>query len=82
VNLLHYSVQPHSQAEDVKLSAHGRHPTAYPFNFLLFSFYFYFVFVLVFCFSGTSVLEFKFGGNALSQTYFRQFLHLPSKIFP
>jgi hypothetical protein len=31
---------------------------------------------------GTSVLEFKFGGNALSQTYFGQFLHLPGKIFP
>jgi hypothetical protein len=29
--------------------------------------------LLVFCFSGTSVLEFKFGGNALSQTYSGQF---------
>jgi hypothetical protein len=73
----------HSLAEDVKLSAHGRHPTTYPFYFfvclfilflLLFLFLFLFSFVtLVFCFSGTSVLEFKFGGNALSQTYSRQF---------
>jgi hypothetical protein len=38
------------------------------FVFVLFSFV-----TLVFCFSGTSVLEFKFGGNALSQTYSKQF---------
>jgi hypothetical protein len=73
------SEQPHSLAEDVKLSAHGRHPTAYPFYFFLCLFYFalflfLFSFVtLVFCFSGTSVLEFKFGGNGLSQTYSKQF---------
>jgi hypothetical protein len=28
------------------------------------------------------VLEFKFGGNALSHTYSNQFLHLLGKIFP
>jgi hypothetical protein len=49
------------------------------FNFCFFLISFV---VLVFCFPGTSVLEFKFGGNALSQTYFGQFLHLPGKIFP
>jgi hypothetical protein len=64
-------VMRHSLAEDVKLSAHGRHPTTYPFYFfvclfilflLLFLFLFLFSFVtLVFCFLGTSVLEFKFG---------------------
>jgi hypothetical protein len=45
------------------------------FYFILFLFFlFLFSFVtLVFCFSGTSVLEFKFGGNALSQTYSKQF---------
>jgi hypothetical protein len=74
VNLLHYSVQPHSLAEDVKLSAHGRHPTTYPFYFFFVVYFILFSFVtLVFCFSGTSVLEFKFGGNALSQTYSKQF---------
>jgi hypothetical protein len=71
------SEQPHSLAEDVKLSAHGRHPTTYPFYFFLCLFLFFlFLFsflTLVFCFSGTSVLEFKFGGNALSQTYSKQF---------
>jgi hypothetical protein len=40
--------------------------------FCLFLFLFSFV-TLVFCFSGTSVLEFKFGGSALSQTYSKQF---------
>jgi hypothetical protein len=76
VNLLHYSVQPHSLAEDVKLSAHGRHPTTYPcYFFVVYFVLFFFVLLLlsVFCFSGTSVLEFKFGGNALSQTYSGQF---------
>jgi hypothetical protein len=43
----------HRLAEDVKLSAHGRHPTVYPFNcvalflllfFFLFSFLYYFWF--------------------------------------
>jgi hypothetical protein len=37
---------------------------------------------LVFCVSRTSVLEFKFGGNALSHTCSSQFLHLLGKIFP
>jgi hypothetical protein len=68
-------------AEDVKLSAHGRHPTTYPFSFFLslfilfcFCFLFLFSFVtLVFCFPGTSVFEFKFGGTALIQTYSKQF---------
>jgi hypothetical protein len=72
------SLKCHSLAKDVKLSAHGRHPTTYPFNTC---FYFCFIFILflfssitlVFCFLGTSVLEFKFGGNALSQTYSKQF---------
>ena len=36
----------HSLAKDIKLSAYGRHPIAYPFNFLLFPVYFYFYFVL------------------------------------
>jgi hypothetical protein len=49
--------------------------------FILFLFLFSFV-TLVFCFSGTSVLEFKFGGNALSHTCSNQFLHLLGKIFP
>jgi hypothetical protein len=61
----------HSLAEDVKLSAHGRHPTAYPlrfclfFNFLLLLFFIsFFLFssiTLVLCFSGTK-LHFKFRG--------------------
>jgi hypothetical protein len=81
------SLKCHSLTVDVKLSAHGRHPTAYPFYFLfLFSFIFIlFLFstvTLVFCFLGTGVLEFKFGGNALSHTCSNQFLHLPGKIFP
>jgi hypothetical protein len=73
------SLKCHSLAEDVKLNAYRRYPTAYPFYFylclfILFLFLFLFSFVtLVFCFSGTSMLEFKFGGNALSQTYSRQF---------
>jgi hypothetical protein len=76
--MVNNSEQPHSRAEDVKLSAHGRHPTTYPFfSFFICLFYFIlflFSFVtLVFCFSGTSVLEIKFGGNALSQTYSKQF---------
>jgi hypothetical protein len=73
--------QPHSLAEDVKLSAHGRHPTTYPFYFFLclfilfcFCFLFLFSFVtLVFCFSGTSVLEFKFGGECFESDLLRQF---------
>jgi hypothetical protein len=65
-------------AEDVKLSAHGRHPTAYLAISLsvYFNVNFFFIFLLllsVFCFSGTSVLVFKFGGNALHQTYSGQF---------
>jgi hypothetical protein len=40
--------------------------------FVLFCFIFVLL-LLVFYFSGTSVLEFKFGGNALSQTYSGQF---------
>jgi hypothetical protein len=81
------SLKCHSLAKDVKLNAHGRHPTTYPFYFLfLFSFIFilflFFTVNLVFCFSRTSVLEFKFGGNALSHTCSSQFLHLPGKIFP
>jgi hypothetical protein len=75
------SLKCHILAEDVKLSAHGRHPTAYPFYFfvclfILFLFLFLFLFsfvTLVFCFSGISMLEFKFGGHALSQNYSRQF---------
>jgi hypothetical protein len=55
--------------------------------FILFLFFIFILFLfstvtLVFCFSGTSVLEFKFGGNALSHTCSNQFLHLPGKIFP
>jgi hypothetical protein len=51
--------------------------------YFLFLFLFLFSFVtLVFCFSGTIVLECKFGGNALSHTCPNQFLHLPGKIFP
>jgi hypothetical protein len=81
------SLKCHNLTEDVKLSAHGRHPTAYPFYFLfLFSFSFilflFSIVTLVFCFSRTSVLEFKFGGNALSHTCSSQFLHLLGKIFP
>jgi hypothetical protein len=64
-------------AEDVKLSTHGRHPIAYLaislsvyFNVIYF---FFFLLLLVFCFSGTSVLVFKFGGNALRPTYSAQF---------
>jgi hypothetical protein len=59
-------------AEDIKLSAYGRHPIAYPFYFvvcffilLLFNFFLFSIvtFVtLVFCFSKTSMLAFKFGG--------------------
>jgi hypothetical protein len=70
------SEQPHSLAEDVKLSAHERHPTAYPFYFLfIFSFIFiWFLFstvTLLFCFSGTSVLEFKFGGECFESYLFQ-----------
>ena len=74
------SLKCNSLAEDIKLSAHGRHLTSYPFYFFVCLFYFYFCFLvlfvcfclfffsfvtLVFCFSGTSVLEFKFGGGML-----------------
>jgi hypothetical protein len=38
------SLKRHSLAEDVKLSAHGRHPTAYPFYFFVCLFYFIFIF--------------------------------------
>jgi hypothetical protein len=70
VNLLHYSVQPHSLAEDVKLSAHGRHPTAYPAISLCV--YFFFLLLLsVFCFLGTSVLAFKFGGDCFESARLR-----------
>jgi hypothetical protein len=50
-------------------------------NLFLFLFLFSFV-TLVFCFSGTSVLEFKFGGNALSHTCSSQFLQTPGQLFP
>jgi hypothetical protein len=74
------SLKCNSLAEDIKLSTHGRHPIAYPFisccfyfHFILFLFFLFSIFILVFCFLGTSVLEFKFGGNTLSPTYSRQF---------
>ena len=60
-----------SMTEDVKLSAHGRHPTTYRFYFFVCLFYFilcyfyfilFYIVVLVFYFLGTSVLAFKFGG--------------------
>jgi hypothetical protein len=51
------SLKCHNLTEDVQLSAHGRHPTAYPFYFLfLFSFSFIYVFVFHYHFS---VLCFK-----------------------
>jgi hypothetical protein len=45
------------------------------FIFIFIFIFIFFVLLLlsVFCFSGTSVLAFKFGGNALSQTYSGQF---------
>jgi hypothetical protein len=55
----------HSLAENVKLSAHRRHPTTYPLCFLLifnllslfiFSLFLFSIIALVFCFAGTSVL--------------------------
>jgi hypothetical protein len=73
------SLKCHGLAEDVKLSTYERHPIAYPFISCCFYFHFHFIlflfsiFILAFCFSGTSVLEFKFGGNALSLTYSKQF---------
>jgi hypothetical protein len=45
------SLKCHSLAEDVKLSTHGRHPTAYPFYFFVCLFIFIFVFVFLCCFS-------------------------------
>jgi hypothetical protein len=64
----------YSLAEDVKLRAHGRHPTAYHFFFFVIyvSFLFLFSFVtFVFCFLGTSVLEFKFGGECFELNLFQ-----------
>jgi hypothetical protein len=55
--LLGNHLQPHMRnsnertqrlAEDVQLSAYGRHPTAHPFIFFLCLFYFTFIFVFVF----------------------------------
>jgi hypothetical protein len=66
----------------LNLALMGGTPQHIPSISRCFRFTFILFFVLVFCFPGTSVLEFKFGGNALSQTYFGQFLHLPGKIFP
>jgi hypothetical protein len=39
----------HRLAEDVKLSAHGRHPTVYPFTFVVLVFPVIFLFILVSC---------------------------------
>jgi hypothetical protein len=79
----------HSLTEDVKLSAHGRHPKAYHFYFfviyLFFCFCFCFCFpllLLCFAFQGQVCLSSSLGGNALSQTYSRQFVHLLGKILP
>jgi hypothetical protein len=71
------SLKCHSLAKDVNLALMGGTPQHILFislfvYFILFLFLFSFV-TLVFCFSGTNVLEFKFGGNALSQTYSRKF---------
>jgi hypothetical protein len=56
----------HRLAEDVKLSAHGRHPTVYPFIFIVLVFtlfYFFFpVLLLCFLFRDKRVFQFKFGG--------------------
>jgi hypothetical protein len=74
-------------AEDIKLSTYGRHPTAHPFILFFCLFYFNFIFVFVFlCYlfrlSGTSVFEFKFGGDALSHTCSSEFLQTPGQLFP
>jgi hypothetical protein len=58
----------HRLAEDVKLSAHGRHPTVYPFNFVVFVLSLFFIlFSFLVLFLGflcrdTRFVQFKFGG--------------------
>jgi hypothetical protein len=67
----------HSLVEDVKLSAHGRHPTTYPlcfllfFNFLLLLLFIFSLFLfsnvtLVLCFSRTKGTSFQVLGCAMS----------------
>jgi hypothetical protein len=60
--------QLYNLAENVKLNAHGRHPTVYPFISCCFCFTFIFIvflfssITLVYVFRDRSVLQFKFGG--------------------
>jgi hypothetical protein len=70
-------------------NTYGRHLIAHSFIFIFFAYFilllFLFLFsyvILVFCFPGTSVFEFRFGGDALSHTYSSQFLQNPGQLFP
>jgi hypothetical protein len=73
----------HSLAKDVKFSTHGRHPTAYHFYFFVICFCFCLpLLLLCFVFQGQVCLSSSLGGNALSQTYSKQFVHLLDKILP
>jgi hypothetical protein len=80
------SERTHSLAEDVKLSAHGRHPIAYLFTccfivaLKLFSYCFpSFCYCCVF--RDKRVLQFKFGGM-LGAMPVQTVPHLPGQLFP
>jgi hypothetical protein len=82
--LLHYSVQPHSLAEDVKFSTHGRHPTAYLAISLsvYLNFNFFFCYFQCFVFQEQVCLCSSLGGMLCVRPTLDSFIHLPGKIFP
>jgi hypothetical protein len=86
------SEQLHSLAEDVKLSAHGRHPIAYPlcfrlfFNFLFFFFFKFLLFVFQYYFSIVFFKDKGYFSSSLGVCYepcqSRQFSISLGQLFP